>query len=49
MNKPASSTSGAVTLKKAEASIVEKAFGLWNIKETGLEYERRMRNEWKDR
>jgi len=29
--------------------IVDKAFGSWKIKETGVEYVKRMRKEWKKR
>lgn len=36
-----------IILKKVRKSPVDKAFGIMKIKETGLEYERRLREEWR--
>ena len=38
-----------IVLKKVKRSPVDRAFGIIKTKETGLEYERRIREEWKGR
>ena len=39
-----------VEIVKLDKNVINDAAGLWpNIKETGLEYERRVRNNWKTR
>ncbi|MBI4449011.1 AbrB/MazE/SpoVT family DNA-binding domain-containing protein [Candidatus Woesearchaeota archaeon] len=40
---------GNVRLTRLATSPVDRAFGILKIKESGLEYERRMRAEWKGR
>lgn len=39
-----------IEIKKIEEDIFRKTAGLWkNFKETGIEYERRLRKEWEKR
>ena len=38
-----------VELIKSNKDVVRAAAGLWNISETGVEYERRLRKGWKKR
>ena len=38
-----------LSLTKADNNIIENTSGIWNTKENGAEYQRRMRSEWKKR
>ena len=39
----------SVKAESKKSDIVEKTFGSWKIEETGKEYVRRMRKDWKKR
>ncbi len=38
-----------INILKLEDDIIEKTAGMWNIKETGIEYKKRLRATWKKR
>lgn len=40
---------GVVLLKKLKKSPVDRAFGNWKAKETGIEYMDKFRDEWEKR
>lgn len=40
---------GEIVLKKLNKSPVERAFGMLKMEDAGIEYERKLRNEWKGR
>jgi len=45
-----SSEGEKIEVLKFKQDALERAFGLWSgLKETGIDYKRRVRNEWKQR